>query len=476
MVLPLAREHGVSTKGRGMKELNIVILVGTNPLPCYLVARQLIASVHKTPNLHSYHLWLVHSRDNRTISQAGTTRQAENVRRELVESGALAADDVSFIGLDDVTSPSSIRREVIAQLSDRIEMHRDEPVQIHIDYTGGTKSMGVSLAQVAQDLADVAEFTFSYLDARRSIMVFDALRPALYTARFDVPSAGYSVDLRGTIALSVSKLLSLHDIIRKSSKQYSFDGEDKEMDLLINSGRIDDLLTLTRSSLRRFYGGGNEQSPVWEKCAKNVQGYLEKPGSSPEDLTISHTSLYPLFSSPGLRLLVRSTPDGALAFRSTFEGCSAKELEHALEYLDGHWLENYVYNISHELTVELGPHADVQEGVDCRSRFAANSSAHSDIDVAFMNGYQLTAISITTATNRHICKGKGFEVLLRASQMGGEESRSVLLTGLPLNDVTGLTEDLKTVSGSLSDHLLVLGRADWPRPILSVRLKNHIQA
>jgi hypothetical protein len=57
----------------------------------------------------------------------------------------------------------------------------------------------------------------------------------------------------------------------------------------------------------------------------------------------------------------------------------------------------------------------------------ADSVADCEIDVAAVVGYQLIAVSCTNATGRGECKKRGFEVWLRARQIGGDAARAILL-------------------------------------------------
>lgn len=456
-----------------MKEVNIIILVGTNPLPCYLAAWQLISSLREG---YSSHLWLVPSMNNPDIGQEGTIAQADHVRQVLERTGVIHAGTAKTIPLSDAGSPFTIRKE-IGDAIERIQPSGPgEPVAIHVDYTGGTKSMGVSVAQVAKDFSDTAAFTFSYLDARRSMLVFDAADPSLYKGRFDVPSTGYTMDLRGTIDLSIDDLLALHDIEAGQSPVYDFPLEDQELRRLINDGVIEKFIIVIKQKLRKLYGGSNSSKPKWEKYAKNAQEYLSLSENGVNDFVIPDEELRSFFIGDEMRMLVKQQLDGKLTFRSTFDvGISAKEMKQLFEYLDGHWLENYVYGVCQEIKADMGGHADLRKGVNCRSRSAKKSKDnHSDIDIMFVRGYQLTAISVTTSSERRICKGKGFEVMLRAAQIGGEESRSVLVTNLSHNEVESLQEDLRTFTGSLPGQLKILGRDDWPSSILKTQLKKYI--
>ena len=457
-----------------MQELNIIVLVGTNPLPCYVAARQLIVSHRQSQSDQPYRLWLVHSENNSSIRQQSTLPQASRVRDALQKQKFVGPTKPEFIGLSDVGSPSAIRREVLSALTDKIKDQGGEPIPIHIDYTGGTKSMGVSVAQVANELSGLAGFTFSYLDARSSTLVFDGQDPQLYRTRFGVPDTGRSTDLRKTIHITAPELLELHGIKYGDSPKFPFDKTDAIIDGLIQSGGIEKFINEGVRKIRTVYGDSRDDEK-YKKFDSNVTSYLKKKDNN-NDLSIPNEETQQVMASPELKSLVTATPDGKLAFRSTFETKTRDEVIRALEYLDGHWLENYVYGVCDTLRKQLGPGVDVCKGIDARPVTARSGHAHSDIDVAFVSGYQLTAISITTSRDRKICKGKGFEVLLRAEQLGGEESRSVLVTALSQKEPESLQEDLRIASGSIAGHFIVLGLQDWKRVVLSTQLKNHITA
>ena len=44
-----------------------------------------------------------------------------------------------------------------------------------------------------------------------------------------------------------------------------------------------------------------------------------------------------------------------------------------------------------------------------------------------VKGYQLIGISCTTANEKKLCKSKGFEIILRARQIGGDEGKAILI-------------------------------------------------
>ncbi len=86
---------------------------------------------------------------------------------------------------------------------------------------------------------------------------------------------------------------------------------------------------------------------------------------------------------------------------------------------------------------------------------APGASQECDIDVAAVLGYQFLAISCTTAASRDHCKQKGFEVWLRARQIGGDTARAILLCPnyhpQPDESDEGLEADLNKDIGARGD-------------------------
>ncbi len=85
------------------------------------------------------------------------------------------------------------------------------------------------------------------------------------------------------------------------------------------------------------------------------------------------------------------------------------------------------------------------------------SAKEFEIDIMLIYGYQLCGISVTTSKVEKICKGKGFEILHRARQLGGDEARAILLTPNDETFVTKVESDLLTDTGG-DKNLKILGK------------------
>jgi hypothetical protein len=71
-------------------------------------------------------------------------------------------------------------------------------------------------------------------------------------------------------------------------------------------------------------------------------------------------------------------------------------------------------------------------------------------------------------------KIKGFEVILRSRQMGGDEARSILVTLLNKKDIDRFERDLKRSAGSGHENFIVLGIDDLPPDRMWEKIRKHV--
>lgn len=83
-----------------------------------------------------------------------------------------------------------------------------------------------------------------------------------------------------------------------------------------------------------------------------------------------------------------------------------------------------------------------------------------ELDIIMLNGYHLTGISCTVSDQVPSCKSRGFEIILRTRQIGGDEARAILITRLNRNQTKILQEVLVYSTGGNQGNILVLGVDD----------------
>ncbi|NJL66200.1 MAG: DUF1887 family protein [Microcoleus sp. SM1_3_4] len=142
--------------------------------------------------------------------------------------------------------------------------------------------------------------------------------------------------------------------------------------------------------------------------------------------------------------------DNKLSLQAVQQQGWFQEIKHFCKYLDGLWLEHYVLQ-------QIKTIADRNSIQDYGLNFVVPLAGADkfEFDVAFTRGYQLFAISVSTTSDRKLCKGKLFEAYLRARQMGGDEARVALIC---------CTDEPDTLKAELavldSKKIAVFGRDD----------------
>ncbi len=125
---------------------------------------------------------------------------------------------------------------------------------------------------------------------------------------------------------------------------------------------------------------------------------------------------------------------------------------------DGYWLEDYIAKM---LNRKFKGQLNSGEGVlqnwvikkpEWQKKF--------ELDVIMVHGYHLTGISCTIGHNKDTCKNKGFEIILRSRQIGGDNSKAILITGSNRMQTIQLQEELAIETGESLKNILVLGIED----------------
>jgi hypothetical protein len=83
-----------------------------------------------------------------------------------------------------------------------------------------------------------------------------------------------------------------------------------------------------------------------------------------------------------------------------------------------------------------------------------------ELDIICVQGYHLTGISCALTANKGTAKLKGFEIIQRCRQIGGDEARAVVVTGLEKRETRQLQQELEYDTGSSKKNILAFGRAD----------------
>lgn len=441
----------------GLEFSELVLLVGTNPLPNYVVAKYFIENNSKLKNI-----WLVHSEKIEGY-QNGTLKFAENIEK-VIKGQYGNKYNMRPVALSDVSSSKAIENDIRNKFLNQINNRHE----VHLNYTGGTKAMSVHVYRILEK-ALRHKCTFSYLDARD------------YKIKFDNEEF-ITDDLRKQITISSPELMKLHG--------YDDGGSDDNPDwpeaveyfkYLIDTDRLPVYLEWAKKVLNKYYYNNKgkfinkKNSFLKHNCLVNENQKLdiEKMKKIRQEFKKdTPTEVFELLKRiPAEHSLLDDDNQMWLPDMNT----SNKEFENRLkksieDFLHGKWLESYVYSVMQKNFNQ----SDFDKKLNTieRSR-KPKIEKNFEIDLIVLNGYQLCGISCTTMQNSG-SKMKGFEVLHRVNQFGGEESKAILITCAPDKTARQIQKDLATVTGSLEDKLLVIGVEKLKEDLLWQEIKKHI--
>jgi len=418
-----------------MENITLILLVGTNPLPNLVVTKYLLGQ----PNHQISSIYLIYSESKG--KQKGTKEYADNLKRLLEDTRI----NIELIPLSDVGNPKNI-------LADLNKYPWDEHLKYHLNYTGGTKTMSVHTHAFFKN--KFKNIDFSYLDARA------------YTLKYDdgtyYPTNG---DLRDKVKVTIEELLKLHgyEIKSDSFENTTFDKVLDKFKKSIQEGSCKEFIDWYKDihhikSENNFRNAVKFKEKLEQEFPINLKIIAEKFGDGIPEIAKKILDAFPeesrihFVENSEYKLWV--PPDQGIS-NENFKN----RVKNTWEYIDGKWLEHYVYDGLRKILQEKGLKENEHYGWSLKSRNRENKEF--ELDIFLMNGYQLIAISITTDAQTYICKSKGFEVIHRARQIGGDESAAILITALNKEKASELQKDLYINTGTSEDRFKVFGIEDW---------------
>lgn len=414
---------------------DLVLLIGTNPLPNFVVAEYFLKN-----NNNLQRIWFVYSEE--TGKQASTKKQAENLEDIFKKRySSTISFTLNGVALSDVSNAKVIKENTNEKLIDRLPFGS----HVHLNYTGGTKAMGTHVYRtLEQDSMKNLIRSYSYLDGRNFRIVGDDGK--IITSQ----------DLRDGVSISFLELINLHGFKRKNETSDSlFDSAVAIFRRTIEQDQLDGY----------FQADGGYDRTLFEN--KDGYGDLAKKKTALKDNLKTHVA-------KGIFLdVVQAMPEKYQLFDKNgkfVEPSSNKKCEYAIEFLDGKWFEEYVYAALKNTPLLSNVVIDKNWVID-----KTGWTTDFEMDVTLLNGYQLIGISCTTSDETNVCKSKGFEIILRTRQIGGDEAKAVLITRLCDEQKRRLQDVLEVNTGATSGNILILGKNDLKEELLKQAIKNFIQ-
>ncbi len=441
----------------------LVTIVGTNPLPSYIVTANLLnqREINK--------IILVCSEKNVSIGQESTKELAKNVEKLIkAKYKNLEQLDISLIGISDVGEPDSIkyigRTKLIPELKDSNE--------IFFDYTSGTKAMSVNLFDLLREKFR-SKLIPLYLDARRFSIINEKRG---------------GEDLRKNIVLTIDEIAGLYGYERKEkdisntdyfhiNKYYPYAVEKTLEEIVQTPDTAEEYLNWKEKNIREKFIDRRDSKKLEKEIKKKLQNNSHYILQTFLQKNVKDGKIHKFLES-SYNYLQRLITDNNLTDKN-----KAGIISKFIKWLDGKWLEDYVYNVIKEFKKDNNNISSLmldKNWESKRDRYGRNF----ELDVLAVYGYQLIAFSCTTSRKSHLCKEKGFEIFHRVKQIGGDHAKPVLITMLRSdknnskknngsnNTSEGLQEDLRAFTGSVTNNIDVLGMEDLKKNTFKKKLKQ----
>ena len=299
--------------------------------------------------------------------------------------------------------------------------------------------MGIHIYRaVEQESERILRKSFSYFDARHFCIVDDER---------DV----ITKDLRQDVCIEFKELIELHGFYRKPEKDsiHDFSSASAVFCKLIEEERLHEYFKTYKREVFLLKDG---EKLIDAKSQISDELRVFKAGGAFWEVVSAMHGAYRIFDETG-----------------TFtEPATDKQLKYAVRFLDGAWFEEYVYQTL------IKSFKNTNFKIDKNWKIKKNGwNSYFELDVILMNGYQLIGISCTTSNQKHICKNKGFEIIHRTQQIGGEEAKAVVITRLEPDKKAALQDEIGIDTGGKT-NILVLGMEDLKEDRLIREINDFI--
>jgi hypothetical protein len=413
-----------------------IFIVGTNPLPNYVVGKYFLQKKQVEGSVNNCTFFLIYSQ--KTQYSEGTCLYAENLKR--VFENEFLLNNIWLIGLEDPENPHCIECTVTNEITERI---KKDFGSVHLNYTGGTKVMAVHIYRTLKEKIP-CDLSFSYLSGKD------------FTLKNDF---GDSVlDLRKKVSIEFDTLLSIHGYtVKKDPKKEEYTNTDGYLAKMIKNGTISDFLTWEKEFISKYLKNTKRGKVDEQECGKF-------------DAHEKNLETYPWLTD-FIKVLSEDKIIVIPEKDKWFTHDTGKQS--IINYLDGTWFERYVQVCL--LPLAESSNNTIQVHCNKEIKKIPPQEKNFEVDAILINGYQVIVVSVTTDRTAGLSKNKGFEVIHRALEIGGEESKAILITGMDGNQsIKDLESDLNQVSNIGCDKLLVLGTPDWGKETLLSKIKDFI--
>lgn len=451
--------------------MNVLIsLVGSNPLPIYVVAKY--ASMK---NRSEEDKLILPVPDKHLFVYTDNTKQYyKNLKHIFGEKDRELKINTDFINLENKQHNS---QEIINKVTKELEkIEKNEKIDtLIINNTGGTKTMAVyatlAVLQYAKD-NKIKEFE-CYLDSNDNLIRVNSMEEG--KMKF-CPQKG---DLRQLFNdTDIFDILFMHEMKNDKNKQLKessfeeieFKPLDKER--LIAFANVitrddewkkykklfEDVQAIKVAGKAKVFKSVNKHMNLTTSEIKKFDEIFKDKIEDYKNLTSDKQAKVCKYVCKCIDKIENSWLKEALFGINEIAITQDKNyLKKFYDFLLGKWLEQYML-FAIEEAVEI---ADLKDQIKIYHSFECRILEGSDepkfeVDIVLLKGYQIIAFSCTSADDNYHTKMKGFEVLHRVEQLGGEHAKAYLIN--MMDDNENLTNELKSFNYSVYKSGVSIGR------------------
>lgn len=400
------------------EKLNIFIcLVGSNPLPNYIVAEFLMKyeDQYKGFIVKPDTYFFVHT------GQEGTKDYAKRIKRKLSLSNVCEE-----VCLSNPRNAKEIQDSFeISKLNKLIK--NDDIKTIHLNYTGGTKPMAVLTYKWLQEHPNRKyELTLSDIDPRNNKL--NIIKNDKEESSFSIPE---DIDLIDLIDIDIKDLLEMHDMEFKESNEKVKGQIDRYLNVegLSNKEQWEKKQKFFIECLRVSKGKKVEKLKNILKINQSLQDRKKNREAGKPSTKDWKNGKYKEINEGLCLYFGKYMPD---YLNKTLEEYKEEEFAEIVELFASKWLEYYIYEKIAKI-LEKGNLTDkiqLYHSVKVNMKVDGNDK-EAEIDVIAIKGYKLYYFTVTTSDGISICKQKAFEGIFRARQLGGEHAKVVAVNMMP---------------------------------------------
>ena len=369
----------------------LVLLIGSNNIPNFVTAQYLLKpnrdDVEDLPVPEK--LFLVYSRD--TEKFRASLELCLKVTRDKIVDVDLGGDERNH-------------EAICRKLLEKLEKHQKDISSIHLNYTGGTKTM-VLAAYEAVVNANVQKKCYSYVDPK-NYKIVTTMKDINYPQNDDLRKIKPDIDTIFKLHCLDEGLKYKKEIDREqyinivSGKDFQYDLEIFEKAAKLNEiPSCKDKQNKCRNILNAMSNSGNKDS----KLSMSVNNIMENNYDITEYKELYH------------RWYVKSFDELMNKYRLSFKDSDLNKIQKEEP--------DIVTDVFWDVTGK-------SEGREFQ------------IDVMALRSYQIIIFSCTSSDEPGPCKQKAFEANYRAVQIGGEHAKSVLVCLKDENLKTDIRKDM----------------------------------